>query len=200
MILKIVQAGDPVLRKPSRPLSRDEILSPTIQELIERMHDTMRDAPGVGLAAPQVGIPFQLCVIEDPPEYSQGLPPETAAAQERHGVPFHVLCNPRLYIEEPAEVTFFEGCLSLHGFSALVPRAVAVKVEALDHRAEPVSIRARGWYARILQHEIDHLNGWMYIDRMESRSLTTAENHSRHWRGKSVAEVQTILRIDTHRR
>ena len=195
MILKIVQAGDPVLRRPSRPLSRDEILSPAIQELIERMRDTMRDAPGVGLAAPQVGIPFQLAVIEDPPEYVEGLSAETASAQERHGVPFHVICNPRLYIEDPAPVTFFEGCLSLSGFSALVARPIAVRVDALDHRGEPVAIRARGWYARILQHEIDHLNGWMYIDRMESRSLMTSENHSRYWRGKSVAEVQANLRI-----
>ena len=200
MILKIVQVGDPVLRRPARPLSRDEILSPAIQELIARMRDTMRDAPGVGLAAPQIGIPFQLAVIEDPPEYLNELPPEVVAAQDRRGVSFHVICNPRLYLEEPAEVTFFEGCLSVSGFTGLVPRALAVKVEALDHQAEPVSIRAQGWYARILQHEIDHLNGWLYIDRMETRSFMSSENHARYWRGKGVAEVQAALRIEGPRR
>ena len=196
MILKIVQVGEPVLRRPARPLSRDEILSPAIQELIAHMRDTMRDAPGVGLAAPQVGIPFQLAVIEDPPEFVSELPADIVTAQDRQAVPFHVLCNPRLYVEEPAEVTFFEGCLSLSGFTALVPRALAVKVEALDHRAEPISVRARGWYARILQHEIDHLNGWMYVDRMETRSLMSTENHSRYWRGRTVQDVQTALRIE----
>jgi len=200
IVLKIVQAGEPVLRRPARPLSRDEILSPAIQELIERMRDTMRDAPGVGLAAPQIGAPLQLAVIEDPPEYLRDMPPEVAAAQERQGVPFHVICNPRLYVEEPAEVTFFEGCLSVTGFTGLVPRALEVKVEALDHRAEPIVIRARGWYARILQHEIDHLNGWLYIDRMETRSFMSTENHARYWRGKSVAEVQSSLRIEGPRR
>ena len=76
---------------------------------------------------------------------------------------------------------FFEGCLSFAGFVGLVPRARAVRVECLDERAEPVTIEAHGWYARILQHEIDHLDGLVCIDRMNLRSLTTVENHARFW-------------------
>ena len=71
---------------------------------------------------------------------------------------------------------FFEGCLSVEGFAAVVSRATHVRVECLNDRAEPVTIEAHGWYARILQHEIDHLNGTLYVDRMNSRTLTTAEN------------------------
>ena len=78
---------------------------------------------------------------------------------------------------------FYEGCLSVEGFQAIVPRARAVRVHALDHRGEPVVIDASGWYARILQHEIDHLNGTLYIDRMRSRTISTARNFSRYWAG-----------------
>src|SRR3954467_13025179 len=96
---KIVQVGDPVLRHRARELSRDEIVSPYIQEMIARMRDTMRDAPGVGLAAPQIGESLQLAVIEDPAHLHAGLSPEQLAERERAAVPFHVLVNPRLSAE-----------------------------------------------------------------------------------------------------
>jgi peptide deformylase len=194
MILKISQTGEIVLRQPTRPLGREEILSPTVQELIIAMRDTMRDAPGVGLAAPQVGMPLQLAVIEDSQEYIDKLPPGQAAERKRAPVPFQAIVNPALTIECPDEVHFFEGCLSVAGFTAIVPRALAVRVECLNERAEPVSIRAEGWYARILQHEIDHLRGKLYIDRMEPRSFTTLENFNRHWKDKSVADFRCAMR------
>src|ERR1051326_6242668 len=124
MTLTIVQAGDPVLRKKGRPLSKNEIRSPQIQQLIELMREAMRDAPGVGLAAPQVGESVQLAVIEDKPELYQTLPPEILAERERAIVPFHVIINPVIKAEESAGATFFEGCLSVNGFAALVPRAI----------------------------------------------------------------------------
>jgi peptide deformylase len=114
-------------------------------------------------------------VIEDPAPLSD----EQRAARGRLAVPFHVLVNPVLTVLDPGPVEFHEGCLSVAGFAALVPRAAKVLVEALDERAEPVSIVAEGWYARILQHEIDHLNGRLYIDRMRSESFTTAANLGR---------------------
>jgi peptide deformylase len=80
------------------------------------------------------------------------------------------------------------------GFTAIVPRALAVRVECLNERAEPVSIRAEGWYARILQHEIDHLRGQLYIDRMEARSFATLENFNRHWKDKPVADFSRAIR------
>ena len=169
MLLKIVQTGDPVLRAPARPLTPKDIQSAELQQLIELMRETMRDAPGVGLAAPQVGVPLQLAVIEDIGESEE---------QERRPVPFHVIATPRLTLGDEL-VEHREGCLSVEGFQAVVPRARAVIVEALDHRGEAVTIRAAGWYARILQHEIDHLDGTLYIDRMKTRTFSTNRNLAR---------------------
>ena len=195
MLLKIVQTGDPILRQTARPLSKKEILAPAMQQLLELMRETMRDAPGVGLAAPQVGLPLQLTVIEDDARYLEGVSKERLKAQEREGVPFHVLFNPKLTLTDPTRLTHFEGCLSVAGFSALVPRARGVRVEALDHNAKPVRIDARGWYARILQHEIDHLHGALYIDRMLTRSYTTVENQGRYLEGIPLQELKQALGI-----
>jgi peptide deformylase len=180
MILKIRQAGEPVLRQKARALSVDEILDRSIQELIESMRETMHDAPGVGLAAPQIGMPLQLVVVEDQPRFLQKLPVEELAERQRSAVPFHVLINPAITSSGSEAVEFFEGCLSLAGFTAMVPRARAVRVECLNERAERVVIDATGWYARILQHEIDHLQGTLYIDRMNPRSFSTLDNHTRY--------------------
>src|SRR5690349_16806540 len=182
MILKIRQVGERVLRQKARSLSRAEILDRSTQELIESMRETMHDAPGVGLAAPQVGHSLQLVVIEDRAESIQKLPPEQVAERERRPVPFHVLINPKLTILGSEAVEFFEGCLSLAGFTAVVPRARKVRVECLNEKAKPVVIEADGWYARILQHEIDHLGGVLYVDRMNSRTFFTQENYVRHWK------------------
>ncbi|HEX5746756.1 MAG TPA: peptide deformylase [Archangium sp.] len=193
MMLKIVQAGEPVLRRRARDLTPEEMTSPAVRQLISLMRETMRDAPGVGLAAPQVGVDVRLAVIEDRAEYQAALSPEELAAREREPVDFHVIINPRLTVEDPEPVEFFEGCLSVSGFSALVRRARAVRVEAFNENGEPITLQARGWYARILQHEIDHLDGMLYIDRMEPRSFTTLENHRRHWASRQVAEVRQAL-------
>ena len=189
MILKIRQAGDPVLRRKARPLSADEILDRSTQELIEAMRETMHDAPGVGLAAPQIGHSVQLVVIEDQAEFIQKLPAEQVAERERGPVPFHVLINPKVTILGSETAEFFEGCLSVAGFTAVVPRARRVRVEALDEKAKPVTIEASGWYARILQHEIDHLGGMLYVDRMRSRTFFTQENYARYWKDRPVSEV-----------
>jgi peptide deformylase len=193
VILPIVQAGDPVLRVPARPLSLDEIQSTAIQQLIADMRETMRSAPGVGLAAPQVGLPLQLAVIEDAPEYQANATPAELAERERQAVPFHVIINPAITLEPGTPVEFFEGCLSVDGWMALVPRAVAVRVDALDENGRDVRLVARGWHARILQHEIDHLHGTLCIDRMDSRTLSSHANYSKLWRGLSVAEVRAAL-------
>lgn len=190
---KIVQVGDPVLRRCARELSRDEIATPAIQDLIVRMRDTMREAPGVGLAAPQIGESIQLVVIEDPPQAHAGMTPAQLAERERAAVAFHVLINPRLTVEGDEQVAAYEGCLSLAGFSMIVPRWRRVRVEALDEHGDPVVKVASGWYARILQHEIDHLRGVVCCDRMEPRSLTTQDNHLRYWRTMPVDAVRAVL-------
>jgi peptide deformylase len=166
-ILEIVQVGHPVLREVGRPLTPDEIVSAAVQRLIEDMKETMHDAPGVGLAAPQIGLGLQLAVMED----MANVDPEDANERERQPVPFHVMINPVLTVDDAGPLVFYEGCLSLSGFGAKVPRARSVRVDALNERAEPITLRATGWYARILQHEFDHLQGTMYIDRMDSRTF-----------------------------
>jgi peptide deformylase len=191
--LKIVQAGELVLRETARPLSDDEIRSDRIQQLIELMRETMRDAPGVGLAAPQIGESLQLIVIEDRVEYHQALSPERLAEREREPVTFHVLANPVLTLLDESPRLFIEGCLSLTGFVALTPRHAAVRVTGLNERAEPVSIEAHGWYARILQHEIDHLHGRIYLDRMLTRSFMHESLYRRHWLDHSVKEMCAAL-------
>ncbi len=193
MILKIRAVGEPVLRGRARPLRPEEILLPSTQELIASMRETMHDAPGVGLAAPQVGLPLQLAVIEDREEYMKDFNREMLAERERKPVAFEVIINPVVTFEEAPEVEFFEGCLSLPGQVAVVPRARKVKVECLDAQGRPKVIRASGWHARILQHEIDHLSGALYVDRMRSVTLCTLDNFNRHWKGKSMAEVKRLL-------
>jgi peptide deformylase len=196
MKLPIVQAGDPVLRHQSRPLTKEEIASPSIQQLIDLMRDTMREAPGVGLAAPQIGVPIQMAVIEDRAEYIDGLSADELAERQRFEIPFHVIINPKLSFLDDSTAEFFEGCLSVEGFSAIVNRALNVHVECLNERGEQITIDAHGWYARILQHEIDHLNGTLYIDRMKTRTLTTAENMFRFWHDRSIQEVLAELGDD----
>ncbi len=194
MVFKIVQVGDPVLRAAARPLERDEIRDPGIQQLIEWMRVTMHDAPGVGLAAPQICLALQIAVIEDRADLLRSIPPEHLKERKRKPVPFQVLINPRVRTEGET-VDFFEGCLSLSGFAALVPRFLEVTVDCLDHRGEPVSFRAEGWHARIVQHEVDHLSGTVYIDRMHSRSLATTEHLGRHWSDLPVDEVKRRLSL-----
>src|SRR5271167_4971529 len=109
MRLKISAVGEPGLRQQARPLTSVEIRSAKIKQLIEHMRETMNDAPGVGLAAPQVGMALQLAVIEDKQEYFAGFSAEQIAERERRPVPFHVIVNPALHVESAADVGFFEG-------------------------------------------------------------------------------------------
>jgi peptide deformylase len=192
--LQIAQIGEGVLRERANELSREDILSTKTQELIEHMRDTMRNAPGVGLAAPQVGVPLQLAVIEDREEYHEKLSASQLSERERQPVPFHVIINPRIVSAEKTGLEFFEGCLSVAGYSAIVPRARAVTVEYLNEHAETKRIEAAGWYSRILQHEIDHLAGLLYVDRMRSCTLTTLENLDRFWKDLPTSVVLAKLK------
>jgi peptide deformylase len=195
MRIKIANVGEPVLRGVARKLRPEEIGSPRIRELIEHMRETLADAPGVGLAAPQIGQPLQLAIIEDKAEYQANLTAEELAERERQPIPFHVLINPEIELLSSPDLNFFEGCLSLPGFVASVPRARRVKVRHLNEAGEPNEIGAEGWYARILQHEIDHLRGTLYIDRMWSRSFSSLDHYTRHWRSKSALELAQELRL-----
>jgi peptide deformylase len=193
MLLKITTVGESVLRQQARPLTVAEIRSSEIQQLIRHMRETVNDAPGVGLAAPQVGFPLQLAVIEDKQEYFAGLTAEQIATRERQPVSFHVIINPVMQQQSAADVEFFEGCLSVPGFTAIVPRSRQVRVECLDETGASQIIEASGWYARILQHELDHLHGTLYLDRMHSRTFCSLNVHARFWKNRTIADVKALL-------
>ncbi len=156
--------------------------APHFQQTIADMLETLRQAPGVGLAAPQVGLGLQLAIIEDRAEYQSSWTPEQLHARGRVPVSFHVLINPELEIDPAAQVEFFEGCLSVAGYTADVPRYSRVRVRYLDERGEKQFVEAQGWYARILQHEIDHLSGTLYVDRMKPRTFMSVKNYLDRWR------------------
>ena len=195
-MLDICQTGHPVLRRAARPLTRDEILAPECQQLIVQMQATMRAAPGVGLAAPQIGLSLQLAVIEDRPEYVAKWPQERAQQLQRVPVPFYALINPELELLESEDTDlFFEGCLSVAGFAALVPRARRVRLRYLDAQAAPCELVATGWHARIIQHEVDHLRGRLYLDRMLIRSFTGQAQLGEFWADQPIESVCRELGI-----
>lgn len=195
MLIPIVDAGDPVLRNPALPVAADKLGTAELRALVESMVETMRDAPGVGLAAPQIGLGLRVIVLEDTEAGMSYLDDHERAERGRVTVPLTAIVNPRLKLVEGAEDTFFEGCLSVPGYSALVPRAREVEVTGLTPDGAPFSWRVSGWPARILQHEFDHLNGTLYVDRMLSRSLCTSEQAGR-WVSRPLAEIFAALRIE----
>lgn len=181
MLLKLFQAGHPVLANKAQKVSPEKLRDPKTQQLIDLMIDTLRDYPGVGLAAPQVGEDLQIIVIEDKKEYHEKVPKKLLSEQGREPVDLAVLVNPVLEIVDMTEKFYFEGCLSVDGYRAVVPRASRVVVNALDRTGKPVTVDASGWYARILQHEVDHLNGTLYVGRMVANSFISESMYSKDW-------------------
>ncbi|XP_006842848.2 peptide deformylase 1A, chloroplastic isoform X2 [Amborella trichopoda] len=172
----IVKAGDPVLHEPALDIASEEIGSEKIQKIIEDMIQVMRKAPGVGLAAPQIGIPLKIIVLEDTETYINYAPKEETNAQQREPFDLLVIINPKLTKKGNKSALFFEGCLSVDGFRALVERYLEVEVIGLGRDGCPIKVNAIGWKARILQHECDHLDGTIYVDKMVPRTFRTVEN------------------------
>ncbi|XP_042387133.1 peptide deformylase 1A, chloroplastic/mitochondrial-like [Zingiber officinale] len=173
---EIVKAGDPVLHEPAGEVSVQEIGSEKIQKIIDDMIACMRKVPGVGLAAPQIGVPLKIIVLEDTKEYISYAPKNEIKAQDRRPFDLLVIINPKLKNKSDKTALFFEGCLSIDGFRALVERYLEVEVTGLDRQGQPIKIDARGWQARILQHECNHLDGTLYVDKMVPRTFRTVEN------------------------
>ena len=149
----IVTIPRPVLRRKARKVSN---FGPEIQELIDDMVETMRVAPGVGLAAPQVDVPWRVIVVEFQEEEDEDTPPK-----------LFTLVNPEIIRFSNETVTDIEGCLSIPGIAGEVERSVAVTIKGLNRHKQPVKIKANGWLARIFQHEIDHLDGVLFTDRAD---------------------------------
>lgn len=189
----IVQTGAPVLRAPAREVTPAELATPEFAALVTRMIETMRAAPGVGLAAPQIGVPLRVIVLEDRDELISRLTDTERTERER--VPFapRVFVNPVLTPIGDETAIFFEGCLSVDGFAGLVERHLEVEVRGLDEHGTPQTWRVRGWPARILQHEVDHIDGTLYIDRMLTRSFSTVDHARERFAGQPIAEIRRAL-------
>jgi peptide deformylase len=178
-IRKIAQMGEPVLRLPTRELGLAELASAPVQALIDDMIETMRDADGAGIAAPQVYESLRLCVMElsSNPRYPSMV-----------GLPLTVLVNPVVEPlvpspEAPADedtVRMYEGCLSVQGIRGRVRRPRRVRVRALGRHGEPIEMELEGLLACVVQHETDHLFGTLFIDRADPRTLTFLREYERH--------------------
>lgn len=187
-VLPIVRAGDPILRKACRPVAEAGIRD--LEALVAQLHRTMTAAPGVGLAANQVGLDLRLLVAADQAGAEDDATRQLFAAQGR--VPLAPLALLDASVEPvPGAGTawWFEGCLSIPDWFAVVPRATAVRVRGRTPDGDPVDTELTGWPARILQHETDHLDGRMYVDRMVTRTFMSAENFRATWRFRPIGEV-----------
>jgi peptide deformylase len=190
----IVQAGQPVLRAAAAPVTADMLGSKKLRDLVATMTEVMRKAPGVGLAAPQIGVGLSLIVLEDADSLMSRLSPEDRAARGRVSFPLTAIANPTLVTHGEGRATFFEGCLSVPGYMALVERDLEVEVQGVDPAGDPVRWRVSGWPARILQHEVDHLRGTLYVDRMITRTFT-ANAEVQRWISLPAAEVKAALGV-----
>jgi len=193
---RIVQAGDPVLRRKAEVVATEQFGSSELRQLVDTMIAVMHAAPGVGLAAPQIGVPLRVIVLED--EEGRMARLSNAQKQDRERVAFGVrtFINPTLRIIGDDQMTFFEGCLSVAGWAALVPRARTVEVTGFDVEGNAVSWEVSGWPARILQHECDHILGTLYIDRMISRTFCSSDALATHWADSTPDEVRKALGAD----
>ncbi|MEV3967415.1 peptide deformylase [Streptomyces sp. NPDC050698] len=186
--LAVVAAGDPVLRQGTEPY--DGQLGPgLLARFVEALRITMRAAPGVGLAAPQVGVPLRIAVIEDPAP----VPEEVRVARGRVPQPFRVLVNPAYEPVGDARAAFFEGCLSVPGWQAVVARPAEVRLTGQDERGLALDEVVTGWPARIVQHETDHLDGVLYLDRAEPRSLSSHQAVAERWGQPTPQEAARAL-------
>jgi peptide deformylase len=174
-ILKIARIGHPVVRQAARPLTADEIGSAEVQRLIDDMQETMYDYEGVGVAAPQVHVGLRLAVLEVP----------ASDDRARSAVPFTVLVNPVVKPLGKKLVTAYEGCLSVPDLRGPVPRHERIELRALDREGKPFEIEASGFHARVIQHECDHLDGGVYLDRMTNlRHLAFLKEFEEHVLGE----------------
>ena len=167
-ILKVARLGHPVLRKPTRPLEPSELSGPAVQQLIDDMFETMHEYQGIGLAAPQVHESLRLFVagVDDP---DGGLPPV-------------VMVNPEISPVGESTEDDWEGCLSIPDIRGRVPRSTDIRVRSLDRNGREQSMTASGFAARVIQHETDHLDGVLFLDRMSTfESLTFLAEYDRYW-------------------
>ncbi len=185
-ILKIARMGHPVLRARARPIHPSEIRTPKIQQLVDDMFETMKEYQGVGLAAPQVHESVRLFVAGFPArEDEDGDGEEEEDDEEEERVPLMALINPEIEVIGREVTEDWEGCLSIPDIRGRVPRARQIVVRAFDRTGKKIELPARGFTARVIQHETDHLDGVLFFDRMRNfQSLTFLDEFGRYWSGQ----------------
>ena len=171
MILKVARIGHPVIRATARDVPLDKIGAPEFQRLVDDMVETMHEYDGVGLAGPQVHVALRVAVLEVPPSDDRS----------REPVPLMAIVNPTLTPVGTERVPGWEGCLSVPDLRGIVPRHRRVRLAAWDRDGAKIDLEAEGFFARVLQHECDHLDGRVYLDRMEGlRSLSFLREFQRY--------------------
>jgi peptide deformylase len=166
-----------------------------MRDLIDGMVAAMRAAPGIGLAAPQVGVSKRIIVIEDRPQMTADLPKHVLAEREREPKALRVLINPVMTLVGDETRDFFEGCLSIRGYTAMVTRSRAVAVSYLDENGNPQEWHPVGWQARVMQHEYDHLERVLYTDRMIAKSFMSTDEYRARYATRLLADVKQELGI-----
>lgn len=176
-ILKIARMGHPVLARRAEPVS--DPTAPDIRELIRSMIETMVDANGAGLAAPQVHVPLRLAVFQAPETRAE----QALSDEERydHTAPLTILMNPELEILGPETEGGWEGCLSIPGMRGFVERPAHIRYRGVDLEGKTIERTARGFHARVVQHELDHLDGILYPQRLRDLTKLIFESEARHW-------------------
>lgn len=187
----IVQAGDPVLRHRANAVN-GQLSADQLTALVGYMRQTLRAVGGVGLAAVQIGIPLAVAIMEDAAEVDAAI----ADARERYPLPFTVLINPAVRPIGAQTRSFFEGCLSVTGWQAVRRRFHRVTLRAQDLAGRTFEQELLGWPARIAQHEVDHLNGELYLDRAQLRSLTSQADYEQLWAQPRPNKAATALGFD----
>ena len=173
-ILKVARMGHPVLRARAKPIDPADITSQRIQRLIDDMFETMNEYNGVGLAAPQIHEGLRLFVA--------GFPTKPKAEDDDAHVPKMVIINPEITPLGDVLEEDWEGCLSIPEIRGRVPRPAEIEVKAYDRRGRRIVLHARGFRARVIQHETDHLDGVLFLDRMESlETLSYLDEFNRYW-------------------
>jgi peptide deformylase len=177
-ILKIARMGHPILAQKAAPVANPA--DPAIRRLVADMVETMIDANGAGLAAPQVHVPLRVVVFQAPGERSTD-PGLTEGERFDHTAPLTVLINPEIAVMGEGRETGWEGCLSVPGLRGLVERPAHIRYRGFDLDGKVVERTARGFHARVVQHEVDHLEGVLYPQRMGDLKKLIFESEAKHW-------------------
>ncbi|MBV9569730.1 MAG: peptide deformylase [Alphaproteobacteria bacterium] len=183
-ILKIARMGHPVLARKADPVA--DPTAPELLLLVQSMIETMVDANGAGLAAPQVHVPLRLAIFQAPEERLD--PGLSQAERYDHTAPLTVLINPELEVLGPDIEGGWEGCLSVPGMRGLVERPAHIRYRGVNLQGEKIERTARGFHARVVQHELDHLDGILYPQRMGDLSKLIFESEARHWMAPEAQE------------